>query len=158
MEQQEQLLLEPLLNEINITRRSLLPIWIKVFIWIFMIIGALAPLGFVAGLFGANMEESLYGLESHEPLSGVGILIILLIIIKGIVAYSLWTEKDWAINLGIADAIIGIGICTYLMVIAPFVNNQSGFVMNFRLELVALIPYLIKLQKIKTQWLRAKCS
>jgi hypothetical protein len=68
------------------------------------------------------------------------------------VAYSLWTEKNRAISLGIVDALVGIVICLYSMAIAPFVNNQPNFIFNFRLELVALIPYLIKLRKIRPHW------
>lgn len=154
MEQQEQLLLESLLEENQVKRRSLLPMWMKVFIWIFIITGAIAPICLLAGLFGARAQLALYGLETTDLLSTTGLVISLLFLYKGIVAYGLWTEKDWAINLGIADAVMGIAICVYVTAIAPFVNNQAGLVFNFRLELVALIPYLIKLQKIKSQWLR----
>ena len=154
MEQQEQLLLEPLLNENKVRRRNLLPLWMKVFVWIFMVMGAIAPICLLASLSGGSVQLALYGLETTDPLSTVGIVICLLFLYKGIVAYSIWTEKGWAIYLGIVDAIVGIAICFYLMAIAPFVNNQSGFVFNFRLELVALIPYLIKLRKIKLQWQR----
>lgn len=154
MEQQEQLLLETVLNENNVRRRNLLPLWIKVFVWIFMIIGAIAPLCLLAGLFGANVQLALYGLETNEPLSTAGLVICLLFLFKGIIAYGLWTEKDWAINLGVIDAIVGIIVCVYVMVAPAFADNQSGSTFSFRLELVILIPYLIKLLKIKPQWLR----
>jgi hypothetical protein len=154
MEQQEQLLLEPLLDEKKVSRSSLLPVWMKVFIWIFMITGAIAPICLLAGLSDARVQLALYGLETTDPLSTAGLVISLLFLYKGIVAYSLWTEKDWAINFGIVDALVGIAICVYVMAVAPLVNNQSGFDFNFRLELVALIPYLIKLQKMKLQWQR----
>lgn len=151
MEQQEQLLLEPLLDKSKTTRRSLLPMWMKIFIWIFMITGVMAPFCFFAAMAGSNLQVAMYGLESHDPLSFAGMLILLLFLFKGIVAYGLWTGKDWAIYLGIADAIIGISICSYIM-IAPYINSQAGFAINVRLELLALIPYLIKLRKIKAQW------
>lgn len=154
MEQQEQLLLEPLLDKNKLRRRTLLPVWMKVFIWIFMITGAIAPICLLAGISDGRVQLALYGFETTDPLSTSGLVISLLFLYKGIVAYSLWTEKDWAINFGIVDAFVGIAICIYVMTIAPFVNNQSGFVFNFRLELVALIPYLIKLRKIKSVWRR----
>lgn len=152
MEQQEQLLLEPLLNENMIRRRELLPTWMKIFVWIFMITGAIASFCFLAGLSGTKLKLALYGIESQEPLSFAGLFVLLLFLFKGIVAFGLWTEKDWAIKLGIADAILGIIVCIYVMAINPFLNNNAGFVMNLRLELVALIPYLMKLKKIKPLW------
>ena len=152
MEQQEQLVLEPLLNENKVGRRNLLPVWMKVFIWIFMITGAIAPICFLAGLSNASVQLSLYGLETTDPLSVAGLLISVLFLFKGMVAYSLLTEKNRAISLGVVDALVGIAICLYSMAIAPFVNNQPGFIFDFRLELVALIPYLMKLRKIKPHW------
>lgn len=155
MEQQEQLLLETLLNVNKRKRRDLLPVWMKVFIWIFMIIGVIAPVCLLAGLSGTKLQLALYGLESNDSLSLPGMVILLLFILKGIVAFGLWTEKDWAITLGMADAMVGIAICVYVTAIAPFVNNHSAFVLNLRLELAVLIPYLIKLRKIKSQWIHS---
>lgn len=153
--EQEQLLLEPLLNERKIRRRNLLPVWMKVFCWIFMIMGAIAPICLVAGLSGTRLQLALYGLESNDSASLQGMFLLLLFFLKGMVAFGLWTEKDSAIHLGIADAILGIAICIYVTAIAPIVNSQSAFMLNLRLELVVLIPYLIKLWKIKSQWLRS---
>jgi hypothetical protein len=151
MEQQEPLLLESLLEE-NKDRNNLVPLWMKIFSLIFMITGILALICLFAGLFGAKWELALYGLGSNEPVSFTGILIILLFLYKGIVAFGLWAQKDWAVNFGVADAIIGIVICIFVMGIAPVLNNPSEFTLGLRLELVILIPYLIKLLKIKAHW------
>ena len=152
MEQQDPLILEPLLDEYKVRRRSLLPVWMKVFIWFFMFAGAIAPFCIIAGLSGTTVQLSLYGLETTDAISLTGLLILALFFFKGIVAFCLWTEKKEAVTLGIVDAVLGIVICTYLMIIAPFVDDSPGHVVNIRLELVALIPYLIKLSKIKSQW------
>jgi len=64
MEQQEQLLLEPLLNENKVRRRNLLPLWMKVFVWIFMVMGAIAPICLLASLSGGSVQLALYGLET----------------------------------------------------------------------------------------------
>ena len=149
MEQEEQLLLEPLLNELPSRRRFLLPTWIKVFVWIFMIMGSIVPFGILAGIFGGNFQIALYGLTSYSPLSPLGLFLSFLFLLKGITAFSLWTEQNWAIDLAIVDAIIGIVVCVIVMVVLPFQNIRSGFSFNFRLELVLLIPYLIKLQRIR---------
>lgn len=151
MEQPNELLLETLVLE-NKRRRALLPTWIKVFTWIFMIIGAFVPIVFLIGLFGSNAQLSLYGLETNNLLSPLGLFLTFLFILKGFTALSLWTEKDWAVNLAILDAIMGIAVCFAVMFIIPMLMQGSGFRVNFRLELVLLIPYLLKLQKIKFAW------
>ena len=146
---QTDLLTDELVQENGILRKRMLPLWIKIFTWIFLIISAIAPIVFVLGLMGFTAQLALYGLETNEPLSPIGILITALFIIKGITAFGLLKEKDWAIKIGIADAIIGIVICTLVM-LYPIIN--SGSKLSLRIELVALVPYLLKLLKIKTQW------
>jgi len=148
-ENQTDLLTDEITQENGIPRKKLLPLWIKIFTWIFLIISVFAPIVFVLGLMGYNAQLALYGLETNEPLSLIGIIITALFIIKGITVFGLLKEKDWAIKIGIADAIIGIIICTLVM-LYPIINPDAKF--SLRLELAALIPYLLKLLKIKTQW------
>jgi len=68
---------------------------------------------------------------------------------KAITAFSLWFEKEYAIILGKIDAILGIGLCIISMAILPFFSDVH---ITLRLELVLLIPYLIKLNKIQSDW------
>ncbi|WP_375561936.1 hypothetical protein ACE193_05150 [Bernardetia sp. OM2101] len=138
-------------KEIKARRRKLLPIWIKVFIWIFMIIGFFAPLSIVAGLFGYSFSLSIYSLETVSPISLLGGFIILLIFYKGVIAFGLWTEKKWAVDLALIDAIIGIGVCAFVMMSDLFFR-EGGMKLNIRLELILLIPYFLKMYKIKTEW------
>ncbi|HMK20599.1 MAG TPA: hypothetical protein VK492_20505 [Chitinophagaceae bacterium] len=152
MEQnQSDVLTESLLQLKNKRRKDLLPWWVKVFIWIFLIFGAIAPLGLILGILGYKFEVSLYGFETNEPISIIGISIILIFLFKGFTAYSLLKEKNWAIILGIMDAIIGIAICSFAM-LYPLFNSDAGVSLTFRLELVLLIPYLLKMIKIKSEW------
>lgn len=146
-------LLQPEITSKFKRRRELLPWWIKVFTWIFLIFGAIVPLTIIFAIVGYTFQISLYGLETNEPLSLTGLLLIILFLFKGIVAYGLWTEKDWVINLGIIDAIAGIAICVFMMLLYPFFDVSPGFTFSFRLELLLLIPYLIKLKKINNDWL-----
>jgi hypothetical protein len=134
----------------SVRRRALLPWWIQVFMWIFMIMGALSIPNFVAGLLGFHAELSLYGLESHDAVSFTGIVITILFFIKGLVAYGLWAEKDWAINLGYVDAILGILFCLYMMLGLRYFHPDTAF--TFRLELLLLVPYLIKLRQLHPEW------
>lgn len=136
-------------------RRDLLPIWIKVFIWIFMIFGAIALIGLVLGLFGMNIQLAFLGLETNNPLSITGIFIILMFLTKGIIAYGLWTEKTWAINIAKIEAIISGVICVLLMFGIQTVYQTSSFNVrsfNIRFELILLVLYYNKLSKIEYDW------
>lgn len=150
MEQTGELNLEALVKWDR--RRSLIPVWIKIFIWLFIIMGAFVLVGFTAAIFGLNFQLALFGLESNDPLSAVGLVISFLFILKGVAAVSLWTEQDWAIHLALVDAIIGIIVCCIVMLVLPFLMPDAGFSSSIRLELALLIPYYLKLKKIKRLW------
>jgi hypothetical protein len=83
MEHQESEILEPLLEAHNIKRRSLLPLWIKIFIWIFIVMGAIVPLGILGALFGYNFHVSLYGMDAYSPIQPIGMLLSGLTLFKG---------------------------------------------------------------------------
>jgi len=136
----------------NIRRRDLLPIWIKIFCWFFMFFGILAILCLILGLFGIKPELAFYGFETNEAFSLIGILIITIGIIKGITAYSLWFEKDYAIKLAKIDSYIGIVLCGISMLVLPFFADE--FNIKLRLELALLIPFLMKMNKIEIEWNR----
>jgi hypothetical protein len=133
-------------------RRDLLPWWIKVFLWIFLVFGIIAPAGVVLGLMDLSFQLSIYGLTTSDPLSIPGLFLTAVFILKGVLALGLWSEKDWAIKLGMVDAILGIAVCVFTMVIYPLLYNESGFHVTFRIELAVLILFLITLNKIKNDW------
>jgi hypothetical protein len=127
-----------------IRRRKLLPMWIKIFTWIFIVFGVATVPVSIMGLTGNNVNLALYGLEATDLNSTEGLLILFLFFYKGLVAFLLWFEQKVAVTLGIIDASIGILICFWSMFAAHSVS--------FRLELVPLIPYLYKLIKIRKSW------
>lgn len=132
------------------SRRKLLPIWIKIFLWIFMVFGAIIPFGLISGILGHNFNISLYGIETTIPLSIIGLSLLALFALKGVVSFGLWTEKGWAIKLAILDGFLGINICIIVMVgLLPFIDTSGN---SLRLELVFLIPYLMKMVKIRKEW------
>lgn len=133
-----------------VRRRSLLPVWIKIFTWFFLIGGAIAVLILIFGSFLTNISLSLYGLETTEPYSLTGIFISSLFVFKGIVSYGLWFEEDWAIKVAKIDAILGFIICGIVMIVLPFFTKH--FMLRF--ELAVLIPYFLKLKKIEQNWKR----
>lgn len=136
-------------DKVPVIRRKLLPWWIKTFCWIFMVLAICAVASAIINLFTPNVNLSLYGFSSNTAFSGIGVFIIAIMIFKGFAAYSLWFEKSNAISIGKIDAICGVVICIVAMFVMPFVNN--GHLM-FRLEILLLIPYYMKLNKIEYEW------
>lgn len=145
--------LENQFNEFDkplIIRRKLLPWWIKIFCWIFMIMGVCSIGALIGSAFTENINLSFYGFSSNTAYSGIGFFIVAIIIFKGFTAYSLWFEKDNAITIAKIDAILGIVICIAAMFAIPFISENSNF--DIRLELALLIPYYLKLNKIEYEW------
>ncbi|MRG44638.1 hypothetical protein GFS24_05910 [Chitinophaga sp. SYP-B3965] len=130
-------------------RKDLLPWWIKVFNWLFMLMGGSAVILLITGLAGMRASLVIYGLSSNgDPLTPTGLLLIGIMMFKGIAAYGLWAEKNWGVNVAMADAFIGIVICVYTMIALP---GNNGF-FTFRIELIALFFFLRKLLKIRNEW------
>ncbi len=145
--------LENQFNEFDkplIIRRKLLPWWIKTFCWLFMIMAVCAIGTLPFNLFIPHVDLSFYGFESNTAFSVTGIFIITIMLFKGFAAYLLWFEKENAISIGKIDAILGIVICIVSMFAIPFISENSHF--NFRLEILLLVPYYLKLNKIEYEW------
>lgn len=126
-------------------RRTLLPVWIKIFIWLFMIFGAIAPLPLILGVVSAKL--AIFGFESHDQYSPEGLLVMVIFVYNGIVAYKLWTEQRNAVELALYAAYLNGLLCITAIVIAAFNNHVS-----IRLELVLLVFFISKLKKIKELW------
>lgn len=98
-------------------------------------------------------ESSIYGMETYDRFSILGIFISILIIFKGYTAFAMWTEKPLAIRLGILDAIVGIIVCIIMMIVEPLFQFINGtWDINLRFEILFLTPYLIKCYKIRKTW------
>ncbi|HMF71395.1 MAG TPA: hypothetical protein VK616_07955 [Flavitalea sp.] len=138
--------------EVYSRRRTLLPWWVKIFVWIFLILGILGlPGAILFGVLGYHFQLSLFGLETTEPFSIVGLILIFLFGLKGWTSYCLWWEKDNAITFGKIDALLSIGVCIVMMFVNPFVVSQP-YSKSIRLELVLLIPYLIWVFRVSVRW------
>jgi hypothetical protein len=131
-------------------KRDLLPLWIKVFLWIFLFMGSILPVIIVFSLMDYSVSLAIYGVESDTVFSAIGFILTCLIAYKGVIAYGLWTEKKWAITYAIYDAKIGIVACVVSMILPLII--YSSFHFSLRLELIALVPYLFKMQEIKKEW------
>lgn len=133
-------------------RRTLLTWWLKVFSYIFLFAGLiivfLYPIGF---LLGTTFSSSLYGLESHDPRSFLMLVVAALFLLKSIASYGLLFEKDWAVEVALGDAVAGIAACSFVMCFSLLRHND----LNFRIEIILLIIYLIKLLKMRDAWKRS---
>lgn len=134
----------------SLRRRNLLPIWIKIFTWIFLFLGLAGILILPFGFFVNEINLSIYGLNTRQPYSLTGLTILFLLIFKGIVSYGLGFEQKWGPSAAIVDAILGLSICGFVMLILPFVSGSRHFTIRF--EILVLIPYLTKMLKIKKAW------
>ncbi len=123
-------------------RRDLLPLWVKFFIWCFMFILVILPVLLVISIMNSDISIGIFGIRSSTIFSVGGAVSFITFILFGIIAFSLWLEKDWAIKLAKIGAIFGIVFCLAMM----FTHR------NIRGELILLIPYLYVLNKIETQW------
>ncbi|QNA44685.1 hypothetical protein [Lacibacter sediminis] len=155
MEHQQDVLTE-IVTASQIKRSKLLPWWIKIFMWIFLIIGFLIPILLIAAVAGFDTQLAIYGLETNNAFTLTGILLILVFALKGFVSFGMVKEKDWAIKLGAIDAILGIVICVFTSYIYPFISEESASFSLLKFELIFLIPYLIKLLRIKNDWESAR--
>lgn len=113
-------------------RRELLPLWIKVFIWIFFLATFVSILILAFGVFLEKTDLSIYGLTTDKIYSPIGISVCTIYICKGWVSYGLWFEKDWGPTAGKIDAILGFGVCIFVMLILPFLTEPH---LNLRLEI-----------------------
>lgn len=141
-----------LLNDTDLVldskRKALLPWWIKTFSWIFLVLGVIAIICLAIGFFVDGLALAIYNLETTEIYSLPGLSIFMIYLLKGITAYGLLFGKSWGVQLALADAVIGIVICLATMFFN--ISNSSGI--NFRLELLLLIPYLIRMIRIQDAW------
>lgn len=136
----------------EITRRELVPIWIKIFGWIFMLMGVAVPiLPIVFPLLGRPATYEILGL-SHvgSPFHPMALLISAIILSLSVSAYGLLFGKPWGLKACLATGYGGLIICLATMAYSLVALSS----LSLRLELIAQIPYLMKLHKLRPLWLR----
>lgn len=152
MESSANTILDQQVGSTSIRRRKLQPWWMKAFSWVFMIFGAMIPVVFIMASMQMNSKIAIYGLETTNPISIVGVALTLIYILKGITAYGLWFEKDWAIKLGFVDVAVGFVACLCVMVVFPLLHMYGAEGMTFRVEILFLAFFLSGLWRIRKQW------
>jgi len=132
-----------------LTRRNLLPWWIKTFCWIFMVAAVAATIVGVLSFFNIMLSLDIYG---YNAANGPVYLAISLCIywFNGVTAFLLWTEHKEAVTVAKINAYFGILLC----IISIIISFTTGHVM-LRLELILLGIFLSKLNQIEYDWYNA---
>ena len=127
-------------------RKALVPTWIKVFGWIFVVMGGLMPIMVIFSIAtDTPISLALFGLRYNGPgLNGWALFLAGLYMFLAITAFGLLFEKDWGLDACIANGIIGACVCIYAMIL----TGPS----NIRLELLIQLFYLRRLFIIRPQW------
>lgn len=154
MEEVNEIIDDNLTEERIIRRRDLLPWSIKIFLWIFWLLSSFLPIGIVMSFLDINTDFALYGLETSYLFNPMGITLTLIFTLKWMVCFGLWTEKNWGARLAMLDAIVGLIMCAWVMLVYPLFYESSGI--NFRIEIFLLIPYLWWSIKISSEWKHRK--
>lgn len=118
-----------------------LPTWIKIFGWLFIVIGALSPLFYISALLlGFSAKYAFLGLSYFGTAYDIEPAIISFIfVIHGVVAYGLLFGKTWGVTSCLCVGYLGVVISLSSTTLSSF-NNIS-------FEPMFLIPYIWFLHK-----------
>jgi hypothetical protein len=131
-------------------RKSLIPLWIKIFGWLFIVMGALVPFFYIGSLiFGFSSSYTMFGLEyKGNAWALMPLVIAAVIFVNGLCAYGLLFGKDWGLNACIVFGYIGLASTVGTMVFEMIFSGS----MMIRLDPIIQIPYLVKLHRLKAHW------
>jgi len=132
-----------------------LPIWIKVFSYLFLVIQIMLPVSIVMSFLDYPTNLSFYGLSSNSAFSLNGIFIIAVFMLHGLVAFFLIRNHESAIIVAKIVAIISMTICIGTMVY-PFFQDTIYMHFKFRIELIVLVLYYLKLKNIQPKWMKSE--
>ena len=137
-------------NDKSLARKALIPLWIKIFGWLFIVMGALVPFLYICSLiFGFSASYTMFGLEYEGNAKALMPLVIsTVILINGLCAYGLLFGKDWGLTACIVFGYIGLLLTLGTMLFEMIFSGS----MMIRLEPIIQIPYLVKLHKLKAHW------
>ncbi len=126
-------------------RLKLIPVWIKIFCWIFLIFGAMTPIILVAPLvYNEPMDLEVLGFKANSPYETDGVIIVVFFILCGITSYGLLWAKNWGPQVGFIVGLIGL----IIVIVNAFFNSFD----TTPLELLLQIPFINKMHKIKDPW------
>lgn len=134
-------------NAEEMERKKLIPIWIKVFGWFFILMGCAAvilPAIFMLIQLNEPATFMVFGLTfSGSPFHPLALFIEGIYIALGICAYGLLFGKTWGVKACLIMCYLSIALCVATMLYS--IVARGVLLINF--ELIALIPYLRWLKK-----------
>lgn len=139
--------LQPTFSADTISRRkALIPNWMKVIGWLFIVLGTVTPLFHVYVMLTGGIGTYMMFGWSYQgpPLAWMAMFISALIVINACCAYGLLFAKDWGLTACIVFGYVGLILAIMSMFFAEGVK--------IALEPLVQIPYLIRLHQIKAQW------
>lgn len=127
-------------------RRDLVPIWIKIFGWIFVAIAVLCIPLMIWGVWsGQPVQLELFGFaHAGSALSPYAFAMVALYLFMGITAYGLLFRKDWGVTACLANGYVGLALCIISMIMTGGTP--------VRVEPVIQLFYLRRLYKIRDKW------
>jgi hypothetical protein len=130
-------------------RYLLLPLWIRCFSWIFLVIGGFGTVFGALGLiFDFQSTIFVFGLQYAGPLRGEWPVTLTLIwAFLGYTAYLLLWGKKEGRKAGLAAGYLGLVISVLVIV----VRINSG-VHNYPFDPLLQIPFIIVLHRLKGRW------
>ena len=129
-----------------LSRRSLVPVWIKIFGWVFIAMAVLSiPLMLWGAIAGENVRFELFGFTYEGPaLHPYAFAMVTLYLFMGMTAYGLIFRRDWGVTGCLANGYIGVALCIISMIL-------SGGT-NIRVEPIIQLFYIRRLHKIRREW------
>ena len=140
----------PVAAETAASRKKLIPLWIKIFGWIFIVMGVSVPvLSIVTAALDQPATFEIFGLGHRgSPFHPMALLISAIVLSLAASAYGLLFGRPWGLKACLITGYGGVAICLGTM--AYSVISQGT--VTVRLELLLQFPYLQKLHKLKPLW------
>lgn len=132
-------------------RRDLLPRIIKFFCWFFMVSAVLSLVILILSLVTHGTDLSSRSSIFKITFKQGSYIAFTFALLKGFVGWALWTEKKWAVRVAKIDAVLSILLWVYSILVSPILST-GPIALNIRIEILALIPYLIKLINMQSKW------
>jgi uncharacterized protein (DUF3820 family) len=114
-------------NANSVLRRDLLPWWIKVFSWLFMILGGIAIISLYTLFFGEIPQLGLFGIDAADFFPYGLIVLLATAALNAYEGYLLWFEKKEAIKIGKITVVWNLLLCVAVTII-----SLLFFTINFR--------------------------
>ena len=121
-------------------RHALIPTWIKLFSWLFILISSAASIIFLLAVATDSVTDHYEG-----PLIALLLLICAAYIVApGVCGYGLLYAKNWGLNACL--------IWGYITLVIFLFDIFSGPNIALRLDIIVLLFFLRRLHKIRPLW------